>query len=411
MAIIRPFKGFRPRNDVVKDIASHPYDVINSREARDLVKGKPLSFLHVVRSEVDLPEDTNPYDDIVYEKALLNLNKLISDGYLVEDKTNSIYLYQQQMGTHKQIGILACASVDEYNRDIIKKHEFTRADKENDRYRHVSTLNANTGPVFLTYPAVKEIDIMVEDLTKTEPDYDFQAEDGVYHTLWCVDNPNVIEKIRLHFEEMPALYVADGHHRSASAARVGQDKRMANPNHTGEEEYNFFLAVFFPHNQLKIMDYNRVIKDLYEHSVEEFITKVREKFIVEQVPQYKHEQKHTFGMYIAGKWYKLTAIPDSFDEDNPVKSLDVSILQDNLLTPILGIIDPRTDKRIDFVGGIRGLEELEKRVNNGEAVAFAVHPTSVDDLMSIADMGEVMPPKSTWFEPKLKSGMVVHFLG
>jgi len=413
MSIIRPFKGFRPRKDMVKEVASPPYDVVNTEESRELVKGKPYSFLHVVRSEVDLPEEIDPYDPQVYQKAKENLQKLISDNILVEDSKPSLYLYQQQMGDHKQIGILACAAVEDYMNDVIKKHELTRADKEKDRIRHVDTLNANTGPVFLTYPAVEGIDRLIEELIKKEPDFHFEADDKVIHTLWQVDDPETIEYFVKEFSMVPTLYVADGHHRSASAAKVGAIRKEANPDHTGDEEYNFFLAVFFPHNQLKIMDYNRVVKDLGDMTEEEFLEKVQSNFDIELVndsKSYKPEVKHRIGMYMKNRWYILTPKIGTFDENDPVQSLDVAILQSNLLTPILNITDPRKDNRIDFVGGIRGIGELEKRVNKGEAVAFALYPTDVEDLMSIADSGKIMPPKSTWFEPKLRSGLVVHFL-
>ncbi|MBW6515283.1 MAG: DUF1015 family protein [Candidatus Cloacimonetes bacterium] len=413
MALIRAFKGFRPRKDMVEKVASPPYDVINSEEARELAKGNPYSFLHVVKSEIDLPEDTDHYSDLVYQTAKENLHNMINQGIFVEDKEPSLYLYQQQMGDHKQIGLVACASIDDYEKDIIKKHELTRADKEQDRIKHVDTLNANTGPVFLTYPADPEIDNTVSRLITQEPEYHFQTDDSVYHTLWHISDPQVIDFFVSKFAHIPALYVADGHHRSASAYKVGQIRKAANPNHTGNEEYNFFLSVLFPGEQLKILDYNRVVKDLNGLTNEQFLQRVKEQFVVDEMPtgtQYKPNSKHTIGMYLAGSWYKLTPKEGTYQPNDPVKSLDVAILMDNLLSPVLGIGDPRKDKRIDFVGGIRGLKELEKRVNQGEAVAFAMYPTSVQDLIEIADSGAIMPPKSTWFEPKLKSGMVIHFL-
>lgn len=413
MAIIRPFMGFRPRKDMVEKVASPPYDVVNTEEAREMAKGNPYSFLHVVRSEIDLPENTDPYDGVVYQKAKENLSNLIDQGVLIQDSKPSLYLYRQQWGTHKQIGLVCCCSIDDYEKDIIKKHELTRADKEQDRIRHVDTLNANTGPVFLTYPAVQEIDSLVAKLIDAEPEYHFQTEDTVYHTLWQMNDPQVIQKFIDHFSTLPALYVADGHHRSASAYKVGMMRKEKNPHHNGEEEYNFFLTVLFPDNQLRIMDYNRVVKDLNGLSEDQFLQKVSETFDVAEMPegeQFKPDRKHTVGMYLPGKWYKLTPKRGTYEPDHPVKSLDVAILMDNLLSPVLGIGDPRKDKRIDFVGGIRGLQELEKRVNKGEAVAFAMYPTSVQDLMEIADSGAIMPPKSTWFEPKLKSGLLIHFL-
>ncbi len=413
MAVIKPFKGYRPTKKMVKEVASPPYDVVNTKEARDLVKGKPYSFLHVVRSEVDLPEDVDSYDDRVYAKAKENLDRLVDDKIMVEDENPSIYLYQQQMDDHKQIGILACASVEDYLNDVIKKHELTRAAKEKDRIKHVDTLNANTGPVFLTYPAAPEIDNLIDELVKEDPEYHFEADDGIIHTLWMVNDSHAIKFFTEEFANMPALYVADGHHRTASAAKVGTIRKEANPNHTGDEEYNYFLAVFFPHDQLKILDYNRVVKELNGLSDEDFLAKVKENFAVEATGNnetYHPAKIHTFGMYLRGKWYKMTPKPNTYDVNDPVQSLDVAILQNNLLTPVLNITDPRQDERIDFVGGIRGLKELEKRVDEGEAVAFALYPTSIEELMSIADSGEIMPPKSTWFEPKLRSGLVVHFL-
>lgn len=413
MAIIRAFKGFRPRKDLVAKVASPPYDVVNSEEAREIAQGNPYSFLHVVKSEIDLPEDIDHYSDQVYQKASENLQKMITEGILVEDQEPSLYLYQQQMGDHKQIGIVACASIEDYEKDIIKKHELTRADKENDRIRHVDTTNANTGPVFLTYPADPQIDAEIAQLSKSEPEYHFQTDDSVYHTLWHISDRKVSDFFIAKFTRIPVLYVADGHHRSASAFKVGKKRREANPDHTGNEEYNFFLAVLFPGEQLQIMDYNRIVKDLNGLTGEEFLQRVGAKFEIQEMPAGRHfkpEKKHSIGMYFAGKWYQITPKEGTYTPNDPVRSLDVAILMDNLLSPVLGIGDPRTDKRIDFVGGIRGLQELEKRVNKGEAVAFAMYPTSVQDLMDIADSGAIMPPKSTWFEPKLKSGLVIHFL-
>lgn len=413
MAVIRAFKGFRPVKEMVKEVASPPYDVVNSEEAREMVTGKPYSFLHVVKSEVDLPPEVDNYDEQVYLKAKENLDKLIKEKIMVEDERPSLYLYQQQMGDHIQTGILACASVEDYMNDVIKKHELTRAVKENDRIKHVDTLNANTGPVFLTYPAVPDIDKVVRELVKSEPEYDFEADDKIIHRLWVINDKHVTRFIENEFAKIPVLYVADGHHRSASAAKVGAMRKAANRNHTGNEEYNFFLAVLFPHNQLQILDYNRVVKDLNGLSKEEFLQKVSERFDIEKIADnsaYKPDYIHRFGMYLQGQWYKMTAREGTFDPNDPVRSLDVDILQNILLTPVLNITDPRKDERIDFVGGIRGLEELERRVNKGEAIAFALYPTSVEELMSIADSGKIMPPKSTWFEPKLRSGLVVHFL-
>lgn len=413
MVRIREFKALRPREDLAAAVASPPYDVLDSREARQLARGKPYSFLHVVKPEIDLPEETDPYDESVYLRGRENLNRLAADGVLVEDKEPALYFYRQVMGDHSQTGLVACASIEDYENDRIRKHEHTRADKEADRIRHVETLNANTGPVFLTYRSDREMDRLSEEFTSGEPLYDFTTGDGIRHTVWKIADGETITQVKEIFQRLDSLYVADGHHRSASAVRVGQKRREANPAHTGDEEYNFFLAVLFPHDQLKIMDYNRVVKDLNGFSPEEFLGRVAENFAVEASRNnrpWRPAVLHEFGMYLAGHWYRLAARPGSFPEGDPVKSLDVSILQDNLLAPILKIGDPRQDKRIDFIGGIRGLEELTRRVDGGEAVAFALHPTSVEQLMAIADHGLVMPPKSTWFEPKLRSGLLVHRL-
>ena len=413
MAKIKAFRGVRPAEEMIKEVASPPYDVLNSTEARVQVKDKPFSFLHVVKPEVDLPENINIYDESVYLKGKENLDKLIENGILIQDEKPCFYLYRLIMGNVDEIGLVAGASIEDYENDIIKKHEHTRADKEADRIKHVDTLNANTGPVFLTYKAREDMNNLVDELIKEKPVYDFEADDGIKHIFWKIEDEKVIAKIENIFRKIDFLYVADGHHRSASGTIVGQRRREANPNHTGEEEYNYFLTVIFPHDQLYIMDYNRVVKDLNHLSTDEFLNKVEENFIVDMYSKnksYKPEGMHNFGMYLDGNWYKLTVKPGSFPVDDPVKSLDVSILQQNLLTPILGIGDPRKDKRIDFIGGIRGLEELSRRIDAGEAVAFSLFPTSVEQLMAIADAGKVMPPKSTWFEPKLRSGVIVHLL-
>ena len=413
MVKIKEFRGLRPIGEKVEDVASPPYDVINSQEAREMVRGKPYSFLHVVKPEIDLPEDISPYDEAVYRKGKENLDRLIADGVLIQDSQPAFYFYRLIMGDITQIGLVAGASIEDYENDLIKKHELTRANKEADRIKHVDTLNANTGPVFLTYRAREDMNSLTGDIMLGEPLYDFTTDDGIGHTFWKVDEPKLIERIRKIFSEIDCLYVADGHHRSASGTIVGQRRRAANSDHTGEEEYNYFLSVIFPHNQLYIMDYNRVVKDLNNHSPEEFIQLIRDSFEVsaqsDNTP-YHPESRHSFGMYLNGKWYRLAAKAGSFPEDDPVKSLDISILQNNLLSPILGIGDPRTDDRIDFVGGIRGLEELSRRVDEGEAVAFALYPTSIEQLMAVADQGLMMPPKSTWFEPKLRSGIIVHLL-
>lgn len=414
MVLVRPFQGLRPRKDLAAQVAAPPYDVLSSQEARVLAKNKPYSFLHVNKPEIDLEPDIDLYDKRVYEKGAENLERYIANGIVFQDEKPRFYVYKQIMGNHEQVGLVACASVEEYEKGIIKKHELTRQEKEDDRLNHILYSNAQVGPVFLTYKAREAIDRLIRQVTAAEPEYDFVSDDGVRHTLWVVDDEGLIRKLQEEFGKVDALYVADGHHRSAAAMRVKQMKQAQNSNHTGNEEYNFFLAVIFPHNQMKILDYNRVVKDLNGLTEEAFLKHVEEKFHVEKLPggnAYRPEKPHTFGMYLKGHWYKLEARPGTFDDSDPVRRLDVSILQENLLAPILGITDPRKDKRIDFVGGIRGLKELEKRVNSGEwAVAFSLYPTSIEELMAIADAGKIMPPKSTWFEPKLKSGLVVHLL-
>lgn len=414
MAILKPFRGLRPKKEFVERVASLPYDVINTEEAQKLAEGNPYSFLHVVRPEIDLDSDIDLYDDRVYKKAYENFKKLIDDGILIQDENEYLYIYELEWNGHIQRGILGCASVDDYINDVIKKHELTRKEKEDDRTRHVKELNANAGPVFLTYKALDEIDNIVNSyIENNQPEYNFVAEDGIRHTLWIIKEGEIIEKLSNIFnKKIPVLYVADGHHRSASAARVGVEKRKENPNYTGNEEFNYFLAVFFPHNQLKILDYNRVVKDLNNKDQHTLLNEIKDKFEVEKVDSaYRPEALHYFGMYLDGQWYKLKAKDNIINDNDPVESLDVSILQKNILTPILGIGDPRIDKRIHFVGGIRGLEELERLVDSGEyAIAFSMYPTTINQLMSIADANKLMPPKSTWFEPKLRSGLVIHLL-
>ncbi|MCB0292613.1 MAG: DUF1015 domain-containing protein [Calditrichaeota bacterium] len=413
MAKIRPFRGLRPEKKLAAKVAAPPYDVLSSDEAREKAAGNPYSFLHVNKPEIDLPQEINIYDRQVYEKGAENLQRLVADGILRRDEQPRFYIYKQVMGNHEQIGLVAGASVEEYEQDRIKKHELTRPDKEDDRVNHIDHLNAQVGPVFLTYRARPKIDALIAEVVKRAPEYDFNSE-GVQHTLWVVDMPGIIEKLQQEFARIDYLYVADGHHRSAAAMRIKQKRQAANPAHTGNEAYNFFLTVIFPHNQMQILDYNRVVADLHGLSPEAFLEAVGEKFTVTPVKD-SHAGKpaaaHDFGMYLGGNWYRLSARPGSFDAEDPVQRLDVSILQENLLAPLLGIHDPRKDKRIDFVGGIRGMRELEKRVNSGQyQVAFAFYPTSIEDLIAIADAGQIMPPKSTWFEPKLKSGLVVHLL-
>ncbi|MBN2525018.1 MAG: DUF1015 domain-containing protein [Deltaproteobacteria bacterium] len=411
MSEIKAFQGIRPVPDKVAQIASPPYDVLSSREAAEMARNNPISFLHVVKPEIDLGDDVDPYSDEVYAAGKANLQKLIDDNLMVMDERACLYLYRQIMKIHGkdhvQIGLVAGVSVEEYEKGLIKKHEFTRVVKEADRTRHVETLNAQTGPVFLTYRSVAQIDSLVDSCIVKAPVYNFVAADGIRHTFWIVDEDEKIRALIEAFAQVPCLYIADGHHRSASACTVGRKRREANANHDGTELYNHYLAVIFPHDQMMILDYNRLLFDLNGLSTDDFLSQVEEKFIVEKTEQKKPQTTHEFGMYFGDQWYRLTAKSGSFDEKDPVRSLDVAILQDNLLAPILGIGDPRTDDRIDFVGGIRGPEELERRVKAEGAVAFTVFPTPIEQLMAIADAGEVMPPKSTWFEPKLRSGMVV----
>ena len=408
MARVEPFKAWRPRADVCAEVASPPYDVLSSAEAREMAADNPLSFLHVVKPEIDLEPGTDLYSDEVYAKGADNLRRLIDDGSLVRDEAPALYLYRQRMGDHVQTGLVAGASVDEYEADLIKKHEHTRRVKEDDRTRHVDALDANTGPVFLTYKARPEIDALVYRLTDADPIYDFVAPDGIQHTVWVISDPADRDALVAAFTEVPELYVADGHHRSAAGTRIRALRRDANPHHTGEESYNFFLSVIFPDDQMMILDYNRVVRDLGGLDQEAFLARVGESFELTEVDDGRPDRPRCFGMYLGDRWYRLRAKDRSFPADDPVKSLDVAILQDNLLAPVLSIGDPRSDERIDFVGGIRGLGELERKVDSGEwAVAFALHPTSIDQLFAVADAGLVMPPKSTWFEPKLRSGLIV----
>ncbi len=412
MSVLRPFKAIRPKKEYASRIAALPYDVMNSQEARHMVEGNPYSFLHVDKAEIDLPEDTYIYSEEVYEKAKQNLSSLVSDGILKKDEKSCLYIYKQTREGKVQTGIVGCASIDDYMNNIIKKHELTRADKEADRIHHVDMLDSNTGPIFLAHRKNDAVTETVSEWKKNhEAEYDF-VSDGVRQTVWVIDDDNVIAKIADEFAKIPSLYIADGHHRAASAVKVGIKRREANPDYTGDEEFNFFLCVVFCADDLAIMDYNRVIADLNGNSKEEFINKISDKFEVEKVgaSAYKPEKQHTFGMYLGNEWYCLKAKDGTFDKNDPVGSLDVSILQNNLISPILGIDDPRTDKRIDFVGGIRGLGELERRANSDMKLAFSMYPTTLDELMAIADAGLIMPPKSTWFEPKLLSGLFIHEL-
>ncbi|MBE6773102.1 MAG: DUF1015 domain-containing protein [Ruminococcaceae bacterium] len=413
MAIFKPFRAVRPLAEFASSVAALPYDVMNSKEAAEMVKGNPVSFLHVDKAEIDLPEGTDIYDEKVYLKARENLEKLEKDNICRQDATPCFYIYRQIMNGRSQTGIVGCAAIDDYIEGRIKRHEFTRADKEADRIRHVDYCDANTGPIFLCYRSSSEISEIVKCWKENHsPVYDFVTEDGIGNTVWVVDDEKVTAEISAAFGAKEALYIADGHHRCASAVKVGLKRREENPGYDSSEEFNYFLAVCFPADELEIMDYNRVMKDLGGKTSEEFILALNEKFTVEKVgaEAYRPEARHTFGMYLENEWYKLTAKEGTFPENDPVASLDVSILQENCITPIFGITDPRTDKRIDFIGGIRGLAELEKRCREDMVVAFSMYPTSLNELMAIADAGEVMPPKSTWFEPKLLSGLFIHKL-
>lgn len=414
MAILRPFKAIRPRKDLVSKVAELPYDVMNRQEAKSMAEGNPVSFLHVDRAEIDLDDSISLYDGKVYEKARENLYHMIEKNVLVKDEKKYLYIYRLIMNGRAQTGIVGCTAVDDYLNDVIKKHEFTRKEKEQDRINHIDFCNSNTGPIFLTYKYNEKVGEIVDTWTKNVPTYDFTAKDGVEHIVWVVDNEETIKTLTSLFANIDKLYIADGHHRAASAVKVGLKRRAQNPNYDGSEEFNFFLSVIFPDKDLKILDYNRIVKDLNGLNKDEYLNKISDKFEVSEYKgegQYKPQCKHTYGMYLDGKWYELKAKDGSYDLNDAVQRLDVSILQNNLLTPVLGIGDPRTDERIDFVGGIRGLKELEERTNHNEGrLAFSMYPPDMQDLMNIADAGEVMPPKSTWFEPKLRSGIFIHEL-
>ena len=412
MAIFKPFAAIRPVSDLACHVAALPYDVMNTEEARQMVKGNPYSFLHVDRAEIDFDTPVDPYDEAVYAKAASTLNQMRIDGTYTQDEEKCLYIYREVMYGRAQVGLVGCVSIDDYANEIIKKHELTRADKEADRIRHVDTCNANTGPIFLTYRTEESISsAMTHWMNTYAPVYDFTSDDGVLHTVWKIDDKETIDNFQKSFEKIPYLYIADGHHRAASAFHVGMKRREEHPDFTGDEEFNYFLAVLFPDEQLHIWPYNRYVHDLNGFTAESFLDKLKESCEITPVDdRCEPEKRHMAGMYLNGRWYSLTFKQDSFDETDPIEHLDVSILQNNLLAPILGIKDPRTDKRIDFVGGIRGLEELERLVNEGGGVSFALYPTTVEDLMAIADAGRVMPPKSTWFEPKLRSGLFVHEL-
>lgn len=411
MAIVRPFKAIRPVPEKAAEVAALPYDVMNSQEAREMVKGKPYSFLHVDKAEVDLPEDTYLYDEKVYLKARENLDKLVDERICAEDTQPYFYIYRQVMNGRAQTGLVCCTSVDDYLNNVIKKHEFTRAEKEKDRINHVDYCDANTGPIFLTYRDNAELNSIISDFVKSNnPVYDFEANE-VQNTVWVIDDASLNSKISYIFGGVDSLYIADGHHRAASAVKVALKRREQYPDFDGGEEFNFFLSVLFPESELAVMDYNRVVKDLNGMSAEEFLNKLSQSFeIEEKSAAYRPEKKHCFGLYLENKWYKMEMKSGVCNEQDPLDRLDVSVLQKNVLSPLLGIGDPREDKRIDFIGGIRGLGELEKRCSEDMTVAFSMYPTSIEDLMAIADSGNVMPPKSTWFEPKLLSGLFIHKL-
>lgn len=412
MATIKPFKCIRPEKNVVSKVAALPYDVYNRDEALEEVLREPLSFLKIDRAETQFDKDFNPYDKQVYEKARDILQEMLQDGTLLNDNEEGYYIYELTMNGRSQTGVVGCASIDDYLNDVIKKHEKTREDKEIDRINHVDICNAQTGPIFLAYRSQEVINEVVKKIKTEEVLYNFIAQDGVRHVVWKVSEEADVKVIAEAFKNIDNIYIADGHHRTASAVKVGLKRREENPGYTGDEEFNFFLSVLFPHDQLMILDYNRVVKDLNGYSKEDFLYEVSRSFKVEKVGSeaYKPKEKATFGMYLENTWYKLTLDEELFSDD-PVQGLDVAILENNLLSPILNIKDIRTDKRIDFVGGIRGLKELEKRVDSGEMkVAFSMHPTSITELFDVSDANELMPPKSTWFEPKLRSGIFIHEL-
>lgn len=409
MATVRPFQCVRPNKEVVSRVAALPYDVYNRTEAKEVVKKEPLSFLNIDRAETQFDDSVDTYAPCVYEKASEMLHEWMDNGIFIKDEANCYYVYELIMNGRSQTGIVACSSIDDYQNNIIKKHENTRADKELDRITHVDTCSAQTGPIFLAYRSKEEINVIVDAVMKTEPLYAFTSDDGVTHNVWKIADTSDVGKIQDAFAKIQEIYIADGHHRAASAVKVGLKRREENPGYTGEEEFNYFLSVLFPHDQLMIMDYNRTVKDLNGYSKEEFFEKIREHFDLEEMSgKASPAKKAEFTMYLDKKWYRLTAKKELQDITDAVASLDVSLLQDYLLGPVLGIQDPRTDKRIDFIGGIRGLEELERRADEDMKVSFAMYPTSITELFDVADAKKLMPPKSTWFEPKLRSGIFIH---
>lgn len=413
MAKVKPFKGVRPPRELVEEVVSRPYDVLNSEEARAEAEGNEKSLYHIIKPEIDFEPGTDEHDPKVYEKAVENFKKFQEKGWLVQDEKENYYIYAQTMNGRTQYGFVVGAWVNDYMEGRIKKHELTRRDKEEDRMKHVRVNNANIEPVFFAFPDNAVLENIIRNVTKEEPEYDFVAPDGFGHTLWVIDNEETIRQITAEFEKIPNLYIADGHHRSAAAALVGAEKAKNNPNHKGDEEYNYFLAVAFPASHLNIIDYNRVVKDLNGLSDEEFIARLKENFDVKEMgPEiYKPSGLHNFSLYLGGKWYSLTAKPGTYNDNDPIGVLDVTVSSDLILRDILGIHDLRSDKRIDFVGGIRGLGELKRRVDSGEMkMALALYPVTMDQLINIADSGNIMPPKTTWFEPKLRSGLIIHKL-
>ena len=413
MAKIKPFKGIRPPRELVEEVASRPYDVLNSEEARAEAAGNEKSLYHIIKPEINFAPGTDEHDPKVYDKAVEQFNLFQEKGWLVQDPSEKYYVYAQTMNGRTQYGLVVCANVDDYLNSVIKKHELTRRDKEEDRMKHVRINNANIEPVFFAYPDNAELDAIVAETVKGEPEYDFTAPDGFGHHFWLINDPATIQRITELFAAIPYLYIADGHHRTAAAALVGAEKARQNPNHRGDEEYNYFLAVCFPASQLHIIDYNRVVKDLNGLSDEAFLARLAENFTVEKKGKeiYHPTALHNFSLYLGGDWYSLTAKAGTYNDNDPIGVLDVTISSDLILRDILGITDLRSDKRIDFVGGIRGLEELKRRVDSGEMkVALALYPVSMKQLMDIADSGNIMPPKTTWFEPKLRSGLVIHKL-
>ncbi len=413
MAKVKPFKGVRPPKGLVEEVVSRPYDVLNSEEARKEAEGNEKSLYHIIKPEIDFEPGFDEHDPQVYDKAVENFKKFQKEGWLVQDDEEKYYIYAQTMDGRTQYGFVVAAWVDDYMEGRIKKHELTRRDKEEDRMKHVRVNNANIEPVFFAFPDNEALENIIRTVIKNEPEYDFVAPDGFGHTLWVIEEPEMIKTITEEFEKIPNLYIADGHHRSAAAALVGAEKAKNNPNHKGDEEYNYFLAVAFPASHLKIIDYNRVVRDLNGLTEEEFLDKIRENFIVEEKGEdiYTPSALHNFSLYLGGKWYSLTAKEGTYDDKDPIGVLDVTVSSDKILRDILGITDLRSDKRIDFVGGIRGLGELKRRVDSGEMkMALALYPVTMDQLINIADTGNIMPPKTTWFEPKLRSGLVIHKL-